>query len=97
MLMVILAAAAVATPGFSEPASPTAAAAPAPVSSADAAKAAEAAKAEAAAKFVCRQEPVTGTRFSHKICRTKEEMAQKMADDQDRLRQETRSTGGVTR
>lgn len=86
MLMVILAAAAVAAPGSS-----------APVSSADAAKAAEAAKAQAASKFVCRTEPVTGTRFSHKVCRTKEEMAQKMQDDQDRLRQETRSTGGVTR
>lgn len=91
MLMLILAAAAVATP----------AAAPAPaqpaVSSADAAKAVEAAKAGVDAKYVCRIEPVTGTRFSHKVCRSKEEMAQKMADDQARIRDEQRTTGGVQR
>lgn len=91
MLMVILAAAAaVAAPGHSEPTAP---AQPA-VSSAEAAKAAEAAKTEAAAKYVCRTEQVTGTRFAHKICRSKEEMAQKMADDQARIRQEQRTTGG---
>jgi hypothetical protein len=86
MLMGILAAAAVAAASPSEATSP--AAAPAPAS-------ADAAKAEAAAKFVCRVEPVTGTRFSHKVCRSKEEMAQKMADDQARIRQEQRTTGGA--
>lgn len=85
MLMLILAAAAVAT----------SAASPTPDQSA--ASSADAAKAEAAAKYVCRIEPVTGTRFSHKVCRSKEEMAQKMADDQARMRQEQRTTGGVQR
>jgi hypothetical protein len=94
MLMVILAAAVVATPGLSEPPSATTPAAAPAATTADAAAAAEAAKAEAAKKFVCRIEPVTGTRFSHKVCRSKEEMAQKMADDQARIRQEQRTTGG---
>lgn len=56
-----------------------------------------AAKAEAAAKYVCRTEQVTGSRFPQKVCRPKAELEAKKQEDQDRMRQMQRSTGGVVR
>ncbi|MEO8115782.1 MAG: hypothetical protein ABI655_15440 [Phenylobacterium sp.] len=46
-------------------------------------------------KLECKREMVTGSRFPTKVCRRKADVAQKRQDDQDRLRQEQRWTGGT--
>jgi hypothetical protein len=78
-----------------------AAAAPPPkdaaVTPADAAaKAAADAKAEAEAKFVCRLETATGSRFAKKVCRRKEDFDRKTQEDREGLRQK-QMTGGLFR
>jgi hypothetical protein len=68
---------------------------------ADAAQAAGTAKqpvkVATADEVVCKQEQVTGSRFPAKVCRRKADADQKRQDDQDRIRQEQRSTGGLRR
>lgn len=87
MSPLLLAALLVAAPTSQEPA-----AAPADA----AAKAAADAKAEAAAKFVCRLETATGSRFPKKVCRRKADFDQKTEEDQAGLRQK-QMTGGLFR
>jgi hypothetical protein len=48
---------------------------------------APAAKSE---ELVCKTEQVTGSRFPKKVCRSKSEMDQKRADDQQRVRENQR-------
>jgi len=49
-------------------------------------KPAAAAKANKDGGMVCRTEIVVGTRFPQKVCRNKEQAAQKQQDDQQRIR-----------
>jgi hypothetical protein len=53
-------------------------------------------KAAAAAKFVCRLETPTGSRFAKKVCRRKADFERKTQDDQEGLRQK-QMTGGLFR
>jgi hypothetical protein len=69
---------------------------PAVAAAETAAKVAADAKAAAAAKFVCRLETPTGSRFPKKVCRRKEDFERKTQDDQEGLRQK-QMTGGLFR
>jgi hypothetical protein len=90
MLLAILAAATVA--GAAAPPTAAPAAAPAAAPTATASKA-----AEQGDEMVCKREMVTGSNFPQKVCRRKADADQKRVDDQDRLRQSQRWTGGFER
>lgn len=49
-------------------------------------KVAEAPAADPAKDFICKTEEVTGTRFTKKVCRRKEEFEEKAREEQQRLR-----------
>ena len=94
MISLLLAAVlAAATPDAAPAPAPAPAAAPAPLT---ADQLLAQAKAEAAAKYVCRMETATGARLPKKVCRSKDEMARKAAEDQEGLRQK-QMTGGLQR
>lgn len=99
MLLALLAAAVTASASAApaQPAAaPAAAVAPTPPGAAQSpAEIQAAAQAEAGKKFHCSYEEVTGSRFPKKVCRRIDDMATKQAEDQARIRDMQRTTGGM--
>lgn len=76
MLLMLIVAAALQSAPAAEPARPVE----------GAVKVAEAPAADPKKDFICKTEEVTGTRFTKKVCRRKEEFEAKAAEEQQRLR-----------
>jgi hypothetical protein len=68
-------------------ASPAPAPAKPPAAPDGAVKVAAAPVADPAKDFICKTEEVTGTRFTKKVCRRKDEFEEKAREEQQRLRQ----------
>lgn len=87
MLLAMLAVLASATPEASAVTqSSPAASAPAPAAAAAPAKPAK-------PQLICRSEPVTGSMFSRKVCRTKEQIEDQKAQDDQSIRETQRIAG----